>query len=107
VAHSEELAERVRRHLAGRDVVEKRMFGSLCFMLDGAMVACAGPDALLCRLRPADAADLVDRGLGRPMVMRGQPSDSYIHIDEDLLTDDVFVEWLDKAVELNHELTSR
>ncbi len=107
MAHSEALAQRVRRQLAGREVVEKRMFGSLCFMLDGAMVACAGADALLCRLRPDDAADAVARGLGRPMVMQGRASRSYVHIDEELLSEAVLVEWLDKAVDLNRELTAR
>ena len=105
MAHSPELAARVRAHLAGRDVVEKRMFGSLCFMLDGRMCACAGADALLCRLRTADAQDAVARGLARPMVMQGRASRSYVHLDEPL-DDDVLAEWLDKAVAFNRELTA-
>lgn len=106
MAHSAALADRVRAHLAGRAVEEKRMFGSLCFMLDGKMCACAGADSLLCRLRPTDAEDAVARGVGRPMVMRGRASRSYVRIDEELLCDDVLVEWLDRAVAFNRELTA-
>jgi TfoX/Sxy family transcriptional regulator of competence genes len=38
MAYDEQTAERIRRILAGRrDVVEKKMMGGLCFMVNGAM----------------------------------------------------------------------
>jgi len=41
VSYSENLAARIRRALATRtDVVEKKMFGGLCFMVGGAV--CCG-----------------------------------------------------------------
>ena len=82
------------------------MFGSSCFMLDGKMCACARADALLCRLRPADAEDAVARGLGRPMLVRGRESRSYVTLDEELLPDDVLREWLDRAVAFTRELAA-
>ena len=58
-AWSTELADRIREQLAGRDVVEKPMFGSLCFMVDGAMLVCASRGAML-------ALELVEPGGTRP-----------------------------------------
>jgi len=37
MAFDEQVAERIRKGLAGHQTVEKRMFGGLCFMVKGAM----------------------------------------------------------------------
>ena len=61
-AWSTELADRLREALAGRDVVEKPMFGSLCFMVDGAMLVCAGRGAMLARLSEDDRDTAIAAG---------------------------------------------
>lgn len=83
------------------------MFGSLCFMVNGKMCVCARADTTLCRLSAPDYLDAVERGIGRPMVMNGRTSRTFVHIGEDVLQDDaVFTEWLDKALAFNLQLTA-
>lgn len=57
MAYDEELAGRVRDQLAARaDVSERRMFGSLCFLVGGNLAVCARKGGeLLVRLDPDDA----------------------------------------------------
>ena len=106
-AWSVELADRVREHLAGRDVVEKPMFGSLCFMVDGAMCVCASAGALLARLSEQDRDEALASGLGRPMVMRGRPARHYAYLDEQALQDeDVLRDWLSRALAFHRSLTA-
>jgi TfoX/Sxy family transcriptional regulator of competence genes len=105
-AWSSELADRLRERLAGRDVVERPMFGSLCFMVDGAMLACAGRGALLARLSEDDREAALASGFGRPMVMRGREARHFVHLDEDALQDDaVLDDWLGRALAFHRSLT--
>jgi TfoX/Sxy family transcriptional regulator of competence genes len=107
-AWSAELADRIRERLAGRDVVEKAMFGSLCFMVDGAMLACASRGAVLARLSEDDREAALASGLGRPMVMRGREAKHYAYLDEQALEDDaVLDDWLGRAIAFHRDLTAR
>jgi TfoX/Sxy family transcriptional regulator of competence genes len=106
-AWSTELADRLREALAERDVVEKPMFGSLCFMVDGAMLVCASRGAMLARLSEGDRDAAIAAGLGRPMVMRGREARHYAYLDEDALQDDdVFRDWLARALAFHRSLSS-
>jgi hypothetical protein len=57
MAYDEALADRVRDELAARsDVSERRMFGSLCFLVGGNLAVCARKQGeLLVRMDPEDA----------------------------------------------------
>jgi hypothetical protein len=76
VAYDEETADRVRRVLSGRrGVVEKRLMGGICFMIDGIMrCLVSGRGGLLVRV----AANAHEPMLGelhvRPMQMGGRTS---------------------------------
>ena len=60
--YDEELAERVRGHLGDREVVEKRMFGGLAFLVGGHMaVATSGRGVLMVRCEPAESGALLER----------------------------------------------
>jgi hypothetical protein len=50
VAYDEDLAARVREHLAHAGVEEKRMFGGVGFLLNGNMLVGVWKDALVARL---------------------------------------------------------
>ncbi|MGV8976754.1 MAG: TfoX/Sxy family protein [Cellulomonas sp.] len=53
-AHRDDLVQRVRAVLAGRDVREVQMFGGVSFMVDGTMAVAARRDGdLLVRIDPA------------------------------------------------------
>lgn len=59
-AARDDLAERLRGILSGRDVREVAMFGGVAFMVDARMAVCAGRDGdLLVRVDPARYADLL------------------------------------------------
>ena len=64
MAYDEELAERVRNVISARaGVSEKRMFGSLCFLVGGNLAVCARKQGeLLVRLDPEDATRAAAEG---------------------------------------------
>jgi len=74
MAYDEKLAERVRAALANRDdVVEKRMFGGIAFMVRGHMSCGVVASTLMVRLAPADADRLMNAPHVRPMDFTGAP----------------------------------
>jgi TfoX/Sxy family transcriptional regulator of competence genes len=74
MAYDEKTAERVRQVLSGRrDVVEKKLMGGLCFMVDGGMCcAVSGKGGLLVRVRADARAAALDEPHAQPMEMRGR-----------------------------------
>ena len=106
-AWSTDLADRIREQLAGRDVVEKPMFGSLCFMVDDAMLVCASRGAMLARLGEQDRDEALAAGIGRPMVMRGREARHYAYLDEAALQDEAaFLDWFGRSVAFHRSLTA-
>jgi hypothetical protein len=93
------LADRVRAILTGPGISEKAMFGGLCFLIDGNMVAGVSPQrGLLLRIgRDRFAAGLARPGT-RPMEMRGRPVEGYLYVNPDGLADDGLAEWIAEAV---------
>jgi TfoX/Sxy family transcriptional regulator of competence genes len=86
MAYDEGLAARVDELLADRDdVVERRMFGGLAFLVGGNMaVAASGQGGLLVRCDPADLDDHLGAG-AEPMVMRGRPMSGWLRVDAGLV----------------------
>jgi TfoX N-terminal domain len=72
VSYDPAIADRVRAALAGRDVIERRMFGTLAFMVDGRLVAAAAPDGLLVK------ADAGGDPLARPATMGTRPMKGWV-----------------------------
>jgi len=84
MAYNEKLAERVRTALAGRDdVVEKRMFGGVAFMVRGHMSCGIVGSTLMVRLAPEDADGLVNEVHVRPMDFTGRPMRGFLYVDPD------------------------
>jgi TfoX/Sxy family transcriptional regulator of competence genes len=89
MSYDEKLAARVRRLLAGRhDVVEKKMFGGLCFMVNGKM--CCGITAtdFMVRVGKADYDDALGQPHARPMDFTGRPLAGMIYVGRDGLRSD-------------------
>jgi hypothetical protein len=60
MAYDEELVDRVRDVISARaEVSEKKMFGSLCFLIGGKLAVCVRKEELLVRIDP----DEVDQAL--------------------------------------------
>ena len=82
MAYNEKLAERVRAALAKRDdVVEKRMFGGIAFMVRGHMSCGIVASTLMVRLAPADADRLINEPHVRPMDFTGRPMRGFLYVD--------------------------
>jgi hypothetical protein len=83
VAYDEELADRIRELLAtDHDVVEKKMFGGLAFLIGGHMsLSASGRGGLLLRCDPEDTEALIrEPHVGR-FEMRGRAMDGWLRVD--------------------------
>jgi TfoX/Sxy family transcriptional regulator of competence genes len=100
MAYDEGLAERIRSSLGGRDdVLEKKMFGGLTFMIAGRMACGVVHDDLMVRVGPDghDAA-LTEPG-ARPMDFTGRPMRGMVYVAPAAVTTDTDLQrWVDRAV---------
>jgi hypothetical protein len=82
MALDEDLAERMRAVLAGTGSVrEVRMFGGLCFMLNGNMVAGTSKRGLLVRVGKDQQSNALARPGAKLMEMTGRSMEGYIFVD--------------------------
>jgi hypothetical protein len=83
VAYDEELADRIRGLLAtDHDVVEKKMFGGLAFLIGGNMsVSASGQGGLLLRCDPVQTDALVSQPHVGRFEMRGRAMDGWLRVD--------------------------
>jgi hypothetical protein len=99
MAVNEDLAERMRVALAGAgEVREVKMFGGLCFMLNGNMVAGTSKRGLLVRVGKDQHADALARGGAKCMEMTGRPMEGYIFVDPPPADEQGLWDWLALAV---------
>lgn len=100
MAYDEKLADRVRTALTEReDVVEKKMFGGLAFMVAGSMACGIMGDDLLARV----ARDCYDEALARPhvrvMAFTGRPMRGFVIVGAAALeTKARLKKWVDETV---------
>lgn len=89
MAYDEALADRVRTALSRRKgVVEKRMFGGLCFMWNGHMTAGIVKDQLMVRVGKDRYDALLTEQYTRPMDFTGRPLKGMLYIDPEGLVED-------------------
>jgi TfoX/Sxy family transcriptional regulator of competence genes len=74
------------------------MFGGLCFMLNGNMVAGTSKRGLLVRVGKEQHAPALARPDARRMEMSGRPMEGYVVIDPPPRDDRVLREWIELAV---------
>src|SRR6516225_1460502 len=99
MAVDEDLAARMRVALAGTGTVrEVRMFGGLCFMLNGNMVAGTSKRGLLVRVGKEQQSDVLARPGAKPMEMTGRPMEGYVFVDPPPRDDRSLQDWLELAV---------
>jgi TfoX/Sxy family transcriptional regulator of competence genes len=80
--YDEHLANRIRELLATEDnVVEKRMFGGLAFLIGGHMsVSASGRGGLMVRCDPAETDALRAKPHAGPLEMRGRVMDGWLRV---------------------------
>ena len=91
MAFDEVLAGRIRTLLVDRDdVTEKRMFGSLAFLVAGHMtVTVSGNDGVMVRIDPA--SDEPWLATAQPMVMRGRELAGWRTLPSTAVADDALL----------------
>ena len=100
MAYDEVLADRVREVFAGRPGVrEQKMFGGLCFMLDGNMACGILGSELVVRIGRENLDDVLSRPHSRPFDMTGRPMRSFVYVAAaGLATDDGLAEWAGRGI---------
>ncbi len=100
MSFDEQLAARIRKALGKRvDVVEKRMFGGLCFMVDGALCCGVMGSELLVRVGPAQLQGALAQPHARPMDFTGRPSKNAVYVAPGgLRTDAALARWLKRGL---------
>ena len=100
MAYDEDLADRVRALFAGRSGVrEQKMFGGLCFMLDGNMACGILGGELVVRVGRENLEDTLSRPYSRPFDMTGRPMRSFVYVSaEGLVSDEGLAEWAGRGI---------
>lgn len=109
MAYSEELAERVRAILADRpDVVEKKMFGGLTFMLRGNMCCGIQQDGLMVRVGPEKYTEALAQPHARTMDLGGRPMRGMVMVAlEGLASDAALAAWVQRGVQFASSLPAK
>jgi TfoX/Sxy family transcriptional regulator of competence genes len=100
MAYDEALAARVRARLAGeRGLAERRMFGGLCFLVNGHMCAGIVGTTLMLRVGPERYAEALARPHAREMDFTGRPLTGMIYVDPPGIANGTALgRWLDMAL---------
>ena len=82
MSYDERTANRIRAVLARRrDVVERKMFGGLTFMVNGAMCCGITAEALVIRVGPVAYEAALAEPHVRPMTFTGRPLAGMVYVD--------------------------
>ena len=99
MAYDEALARRVRAALAGRrGLGERRMFGGLCFTLEGRMCCGVLGGDLVARVGPDEFAEALAEAGARPMDFTGRPMKGFLFVDRrGHETDEDLAGWIERG----------
>jgi len=97
----EKTADRVRRILSRRaDVVEKKMFGGLCFMVNGRMCCGLTATTFMVRVGPKRHAEALSQAHARPMDFTGRPLTGMVYVDRlGIRTPQALAKWIQRGVD--------
>ena len=110
MAYDEDLADRIRALLAtDHDVVEKKMFGGLAFLIGGNMsVSASGQGGMLLRCDPEETESLVQEEHADRFVMRGRAMAGWLRIDPaGVESDDELRRWVAVGVDYARTLPAK
>jgi len=104
MAYDEKLASRTRELIAltHKKVIEKPMFGGLCFMVNDKMCVGVEKERLMVRFDPAKYEAVMEKEGCRPMDFTGRVMKGYAFVDiEALNTKSKLEYWIKLALEYN------
>ena len=104
--YSESLAQRIRWQLTERgDVVEKKMFGGICFMLDGNICVGVSGDSLIARVGPGRYKTDLQKEFVGEFGATGRPMTGWVLIDPEGVDEDRQLrQWIQRALEFTETL---
>ena len=104
MAYDQWLYERVKNSLTEKrvDFEERKMFGGICFMVDGKMCVGVEKERVMVRLDP----EIYERVLDEPgcvaMDFTGRPMKGFVYIqDEGLESDESLSRWIQHGLDYN------
>jgi TfoX/Sxy family transcriptional regulator of competence genes len=99
MAYDEALADRIRRVVGPRpDVIEKKMFGGIAFLLDGKMFVGIVKDDLMVRVGPDRYDAAIAEAHVRPMDFTGRPMNGYVYVGPGgSRTEKAIKKWVDQG----------
>lgn len=106
MAYNEHLANRTREIISHthQQVEEKRMFGGLCFMVNGKMCVGVESERLMVRLDPERYDEALLKEGCRPMDFTGRVMKGYVFVDVAALHSGKDLEyWVGLALEFNQK----
>jgi hypothetical protein len=107
--YSESLAERIRSLLDERnDIVTKKMFGSLAFMLKGNMCVGVWEFLLIARVGADAYQDALTNDYVREFDVTGRPMTGWILVEPEGVDSDRLLQvWINRAVEFVETLPAK
>jgi TfoX/Sxy family transcriptional regulator of competence genes len=104
MAYNEKLADRTREIIARThdNAEEKKMFGGLCFMVDGKMCVGVESERMMVRFDPALTDQLMEKDGVGPMDFTKRVMKGFAFIESRVLESDAELEyWIALALEFN------
>ncbi len=104
MAYNEKLADRIREmiSMSHKRVEEKKMFGGLCFMVNGKMCVGVEQERLMVRLDPERYDEVMQKDGCKPMDFTGKIMKGFVFVDLDALNTTRKLEyWVKLALEFN------
>ena len=100
MAYDLELAQRVAQLLKSRrGVAQRRMFGGVCFLLNGHMCCGVEKSRLMVRVGPAQYEAALGKRHARPMDFTGRPMNGFVFVmPEGLRTREALKGWVHLGV---------
>lgn len=106
MAFNEKLADRVREIISATHTIteEKKMFGGLCFMVNGKMCVGVEKERLMVRLDPERYDAVMEKEGCMPMDFTGKVMKGYVFVDAAALKNKRQLDfWLQLALEFNEK----
>lgn len=109
MAYDEGVAQRLREIFAGRtDVVEKKMFGGLAFMVSGNMCCGVVGEELMTRVGPEQYEQALQQPFAREMNFTGKPMKGFVYVGVDGFTSDqALATWVTRCEQFVSTLPSK
>ena len=109
MAFDETLADRIRTTLARKKgIEEKKMFGGLCFLLNGHMLVGVWKNSLIARLGPEQGEEALLEQHVKEMDITGKPMKGWVMVEPQGVEDDSQVKgWIQRAVRFVGKLPAK